>query len=76
LRARAIENLCYVLAPAQVGKHASGRETYGNSLIVDPWGVVLDRVAGGEGLALAEIDNLAQAEIREKFPALKHRKLS
>ncbi len=77
LRARAIENLCYVLAPAQVGIHASGRETYGNALIVDPWGVVIDRVdnqvTGGAGIALAKIDTDAQAHVRETFPALQHR---
>lgn len=73
LRARAIENLCYVLAPAQVGLHASGRETYGHALIVDPWGTVLDRVPAGAGFALADIDLERQREVREKFPALKHR---
>ena len=76
LRARAIENLCYVMAPAQTGTHANGRETFGNALIVDPWGVVLGRVENGAGVALAEIDAAAQAEIRERFPALRHRKIS
>jgi len=76
MRARAIENLCYVLAPAQVGRHANGRETYGNSLIVDPWGVVLARVDGGEpGFACAQIDLDAQHEIRNRFPALAHRRV-
>jgi deaminated glutathione amidase len=75
LRSRAIENLSYVLAPAQVGTHASGRATYGNTLIVDPWGTVLDRATGGPGLVLAEIDLPAQADVRERFPALKHRKM-
>jgi predicted amidohydrolase len=76
MRARAVENLCYVLAPAQVGRHASGRETYGNSLIVDPWGNVLARVAeGSSGIACASIDLAAQREIRERFPALTHRRL-
>jgi nitrilase len=75
LRARAIENLCYVMAPAQVGTHASGRETYGNALIADPWGVVLDRVATGAGFALAEIDTSTQADVRIKFPALQNRKI-
>jgi deaminated glutathione amidase len=73
LRARAIENLSYVIAPAQVGKHANGRETYGNALIVDPWGVVLDRVTSGPGIAIAEIDRTMQQQVRERFPALKHR---
>ena len=76
LRARAIENLCYVMAPAQVGTHANGRETYGNALIADPWGLVLDRVQGGPGVAIAEIDTTSQSEIRERFPALSHRKLA
>jgi nitrilase len=76
LRSRAIENLCYVMAPAQVGTHASGRDTYGNALIADPWGLVLDRVAGGAGVALADIDLAAQSEMRARFPALSHRKMS
>jgi nitrilase len=73
LRARAIENLCYVVAPAQSGFHASGRETYGDSMIVDYWGRVLQRVPRGRGCALAEIDLAAQASVRESFPALGHR---
>jgi predicted amidohydrolase len=76
MRARAIENLCYVLAPAQVGRHASGRDTYGNSVIVDPWGAVLARVPGTEpGFACASIDLNSQRDIRERFPALAHRRL-
>ena len=73
LRARAIENLCYVVAPAQSGFHPSGRETYGDSMIVDYWGRVLQRVPRGRGCALAEIDLAAQASVRESFPALVHR---
>ncbi|MBV8405342.1 MAG: carbon-nitrogen hydrolase family protein [Gammaproteobacteria bacterium] len=73
LRARAIENLCYVVAPAQSGFHASGRETYGDSMIVDYWGRVLQRVPRGRGCAVAEIDLAAQAGVRESFPALTHR---
>ena len=73
LRARAIENLCYVLAPAQSGFHASGRETYGDSMIVDYWGRVLQRVPRGRGCAIAEIDLAAQLSVRESFPALAHR---
>jgi nitrilase len=77
VRARAVENLCYVLAPAQGGTHASGRETWGDSMIVDPWGHVLDRVAAaGPGLALGEIDRTQQQELRGRFPALSHRKLT
>ncbi|HEU4603286.1 MAG TPA: carbon-nitrogen hydrolase family protein [Steroidobacteraceae bacterium] len=75
MRARAIENLCYVISPAQSGIHANGRETWGDSMIVDPWGVVLDRVAGpGPGVAVAEIDRTVQQEIRARFPALTHRR--
>jgi nitrilase len=73
LRARAIENLCYVVAPAQSGFHPSGRETYGDSMIVDFWGQVLQRVPRGRGLALAEVDLARQAAVRESFPALGHR---
>ena len=75
LRARAIENLCYVVAPAQVGLHSSGRETYGDSLIVDYWGQVLSRLARGSGVITAEIDLAAQAESRARFPALENRQL-
>jgi len=73
LRARAIENLCYVVAPAQSGFHPSGRETYGDSMIVDYWGRILQRLPRGHGCALAEIDLAAQASVRESFPALIHR---
>jgi deaminated glutathione amidase len=73
LRARAIENLCYVIAPAQSGFHPSGRETYGDSMIVDPWGRVLQRLPRGRGSVLADIDLNAQAEVRRNFPALQHR---
>jgi predicted amidohydrolase len=75
LRARAIENLSYVIAPAQWGKHANGRETYGDSLIVDYWGTVIARLAGGDGVVLAELDLGAQAQTRCNFPALAHRVL-
>jgi predicted amidohydrolase len=75
LRARAVENLCYVLAAAQWGMHANGRETYGDAMIVDYWGRVLARRAAGSGVVLAEIDSAAQASVREGFPALKHRVL-
>ena len=77
LRARAVENLSYVLAPAQGGVHASGRETYGDSMIVDPWGHVVARVTGpGPGLAIAEIDPTMQQELRGRFPALNHRRIA
>jgi len=75
LRARAIENLCYVVAPAQTGVHSSGRETYGDSLIVDYWGQVLSRLAKGTGVITADIDLASQAESRARFPALDNRRL-
>jgi nitrilase len=75
LRARAIENLCYVVAPAQTGTHTSGRETYGDTLIVDYWGQVLSRLAKGSGVITADIDLVKQAETRARFPALDNRRL-
>jgi predicted amidohydrolase len=75
LRARAIENLCYVVAPAQAGTHTSGRETYGDTLIVDYWGKVLSRLARGAGVITAEFDLALQAETRARFPALENRRL-
>jgi deaminated glutathione amidase len=75
LRARAIENLCYVVAPAQAGTHTSGRETYGDSLIVDYWGQVLSRLVKGTGVITAEIDLAKEAETRARFPALDNRQL-
>jgi deaminated glutathione amidase len=75
LRARAVENLCYVLAAAQWGKHANGRETYGDAMIVDYWGRVLDRRPSGDGVVVADVDPVAQAQVRAGFPALKHRVL-
>lgn len=77
LRARAVENLSFVLAPAQGGHHANGRETHGDSMIVDPWGHVLARVAApGPGLAIAEIDHTVLQELRGRFPALNHRRFA
>jgi predicted amidohydrolase len=75
LRARAIENLCYVVAPAQWGTHTSGRETYGDSLIVDYWGQVLARLENGTGVISADFDLSQQAESRARFPALDNRRL-
>jgi nitrilase len=75
LRARAIENLCYVVAPAQTGTHTSGRETYGDSLIVDYWGQVLSRLARGTGVITADIDLTQEAQTRARFPALDNRQL-
>lgn len=75
VRARAVENLCYVLAPAQSGVHESGRETWGESMVVDAWGHVLDRVAGpGPGLAVGEVDRTMQQDVRSRFPSVSHRK--
>jgi nitrilase len=75
LRARAIENLCYVIAPAQSGFHANGRETYGDTMIVDHWGVVLQRLPRGQGCVVADVDLNRQAQTRTSFPALSHRVL-
>ena len=73
LRARAIENLSYVVAPAQWGRHASGRETYGDSLIIDYWGTILSRLPTGEGVIVSRLDLAAQEVARRDFPALSHR---
>jgi predicted amidohydrolase len=73
VRARAIENLCYVIAPAQGGYHLSGRETHGNSMIVDPWGVVLDHLQRGSGIVIASINTHYQESLRKSLPALKHK---
>lgn len=75
IRARAIENLAYVIAPAQGGYHANGRETHGDSMIVDPWGVVLDRLPRGAGVVIANINPEYQASLRNSLPALNHRTL-
>jgi nitrilase len=75
VRARAIENLAYVLAPAQGGYHANGRETHGDSMVVDPWGVVLDRLPRGSGVVVAEIDLAHLRRLRASLPALAHRTL-
>lgn len=74
LRARAIENLCYVVAAAQSGLHENGRETYGDSMVVDPWGRVLTRQPRGSGVVLAKVDGDGQAALRERFPSLSHRR--
>lgn len=74
LRARAIENQVYVLAPAQHGKHPRGRQTYGKSMIVDPWGDVIAQCSEGEGFAAAELDVEYQDRVRSGLPALLHRK--
>lgn len=75
LRARAIENLCYVLAAAQYGRHNPKRVTYGHALICDPWGQVLAEVGDHEGVAVAEIDLEYQDKLRRELPALGHRRM-
>jgi deaminated glutathione amidase len=75
VRARAIENLSYVIAPAQVGRHSGNRQTFGNAMIVDPWGVVLARCADGEGVCVAPFNRARLERVRQELPALKHRKL-
>ncbi len=75
VRARAIENLSFVIAAAQGGFHLNGRETYGDSMIVDPWGTVLDRQLRGSGIVVADIDLERQREVRINFPVLEHRKI-
>jgi deaminated glutathione amidase len=74
LRARAIENQVWVLAPAQHGKHPRGRQTYGKSVIVDPWGEVVAQCSEGEGMAVAKLDFEYQDRVRTSLPALLHRK--
>lgn len=75
LRARAVENQCYVLASAQGGEHPNGRRTWGHSLIVDPWGEVLDVLPEGEGIVVAELDPARIAQVRTQLPALAHRRM-
>lgn len=73
LRARAVENQCYVLAAAQGGEHPGGRRTHGHSMIIDPWGEVLACHATGEAVVLAEFSAARLTEIRQRLPALQHR---
>ncbi|MBX7099752.1 MAG: carbon-nitrogen hydrolase family protein [Myxococcaceae bacterium] len=75
LRARAIENLCHVLAPAQWGRHPKDRLTYGHAMLVDPWGHVLARASDGEGVAVGPVDLELTARLRKGLPALSHRRL-
>ena len=75
LRARAIENQCYVLAAAQGGLHANGRRTWGHSMVVDPWGVIVDLLPEGPGFVIAEFDAERLAQVRSQLPALRHRRL-
>ncbi|MDR3352828.1 MAG: carbon-nitrogen hydrolase family protein [Zoogloeaceae bacterium] len=75
LRARAIENQCYLLAAAQGGRHANDRLTHGHSMVIDPWGEILDCKGKGEGIVLAELDHARIAQVRRELPALEHRRL-
>lgn len=75
VRARAIENLSFVIAAAQGGYHVNGRETHGDSMIVDPWGTVLDRLPRGSGFIISDIDADRLKNIRKHFPAVEHRRL-
>jgi nitrilase len=75
LRARAIENQCYVIASAQGGTHENGRQTWGHSMIIDPWGTICSVLEHGEGLISYELSKTDLQEIRNKLPALKHRTL-
>jgi deaminated glutathione amidase len=75
IRARAVENLAYVLAPAQGGSHPNGRETNGDSMLVDPWGVVVDRLPKGNGVVVGDIDREHTRRLRASLPALSHRRL-
>jgi nitrilase len=73
LRARAIENQCYVLAAAQGGRHQNGRETHGDSMLIDPWGNILDRKLKGPGIVIGDLEQSRLAEVRASLPALGHR---
>jgi deaminated glutathione amidase len=74
IRARAIENLAYVMAPAQFGRHSANRVTFGNAMVVDPWGVVLARCGDGEGLCVAPFSRERLEQCRRELPALQHRR--
>ena len=76
LRARAVENLAWVFAPAQYGHHGGGRSSHGHAMIVDPWGQVVARVPDGEGIAIAELDLERQDRMRRELPVLDHARLS
>ncbi|MBK7470377.1 MAG: carbon-nitrogen hydrolase family protein [Betaproteobacteria bacterium] len=75
LRARAIENQCYVLAAAQGGLHRNGRTTHGDSMLIDPWGRIVDRLPTGPGVVLGAVDPALIAQVRGQLPALTHRRL-
>jgi len=73
LRARAIENQAYVLAPAQGGEHPSGRKTWGHSMLIDPWGEIISSLSFGEGLVIGELLRSRLDDVRQSLPAIKHR---
>ena len=75
LRARAVENQCYVIASAQGGEHESGRRTFGHSMIIDPWGEILGVLPEGEGIVIADLDGTRLQSVRTRLPALQHRLL-
>lgn len=76
LKARAIENLCYVIAPGQGGLHENGRATYGHSVIIDPWGEVLGEAGEGEAVVIADAPLKTLHDLRTRFPALQHRRIA
>lgn len=76
LRARAIENLCYIIAPNQGGFHKNGRRTFGHSMIIDPWGVILDCYKMGSGFVIADIELERLNKVRNTFPVLNHQRFS
>ena len=75
LRARAIENLAYVIAPAQYGQHSPGKQSYGRSLIIDPWGLILAQAPDGEGIIYAHLDHSRLTRLRQQLPCLSHKRL-
>ena len=74
LRARAIENQCYVLAPAQSGSHARGRQTYGHTVLIDPWGSIIDERESGAGMVIGAISLDRIRDVRARIPTLQHRR--
>ena len=75
LRARAIENQCYVLASAQAGVHPGGRRTWGHSMLIDPWGTIIASLPAGPGIVVGDVDPARIADVRSRLPALAHRRL-
>ena len=75
LKARAVENQCYVLAAAQGGLHPNGRRTYGHSVLIDPWGVIVAELPEGPGVVVGDIEAERIAQVRRELPALQHRQL-